>query len=199
MNVHEALGALAEIHQQLAKSEVYRGYHPTATAASGMCGLVACAVQPWVVPSGDALGFIRYWLPTAVMCAVVSGSVTLFRYLSIDSELDRRRTRQVVGQFLPSLVAGAMLGLVWYRLEASVELLPGLWAICFSLGIFSSRPYLPRAAGWVGLFYLAAGCAWLWWPPVDLAEAGRAIGVTFGAGQASAAWVLWRNQEREHE
>jgi hypothetical protein len=198
MNVHEALGALAEIHEQLAKGEIYRGYHPTATAASGLCGLIATAVQPWVIAAHDSRGFLVYWLGTAIFCALVSSSVTIVRYLTVESESDRRRTRQVVGQFGPSLAAGAMLGLAWRKVDAPVELLPGLWAMLFSLGIFSSRPYLPRAAGWVGLGYLSAGSAWLLWPPADLSAAGQAIGVTFGAGQAAAALVLWRNQEREH-
>lgn len=198
MNVHEALGALAEIHEQLAKAEIYRGYHPATTLASGMCGLAATAAQPWVVSSHDARGFIAYWLATAVLCGLVSASVTIVRYVTVESETDRRRTRQVVGQFAPCLAAGAMLGLAWRRIDAPAELLPGLWAVVFSLGIFSSRPYLPRAAGWVGLGYLAAGSAWLVWPPEDLPAAGRAIGITFAWGQAAAGWVLWRNQEREH-
>ena len=69
-----------------------------------------------------------------------------------------RRTRQVVGQFLPSLIAGAIISASFVRLmPALVPLLPGLWAICFGIGIFASRPYLPRASGWVALFYYAAG------------------------------------------
>ena len=31
------------------------------------------------------------------------------------------------------------------------------WALLFSLGLFSCRPYLPRGIGWVALFYLLAG------------------------------------------
>ena len=75
----------------------------------------------------------------------------------------RRRTRQVVGQFLPSVLAGAIITASFVHLSAAlVPLLPGLWAICFGIGTFASRPYLPRASGWVALFYYAAGIALLW-------------------------------------
>ena len=44
--------------------------------------------------------------------------------------------------------------------EFETELLPGVWALFHALGLFASRLHLPRAVGWVGLWYLAAG-GWL--------------------------------------
>jgi hypothetical protein len=103
-----------------------------------------------------------------------------------------------VGQFLPSVAGGAAIAACFTQLSASlVPLLPGLWAVCFGLGTFASRPYLPRASGWVALFYVAAGVALLWNAMGPEPLTGWRVGGTFGAGQLLAAIVLWWNLERE--
>ena len=77
-----------------------------------------------------------------------------------------------------------------------MPLLPGLWAICFGIGIFASRPYLPRASGWVALFYYAAGVALLWRANGTTPLHAWWVGGTFGIGQLLAAFVLFWNLER---
>jgi hypothetical protein len=77
-----------------------------------------------------------------------------------------------------------------------VPLLPGLWAICFGIGTFASRPYLPRASGWVALFYYAAGFTLLWIAGGPEPLTGWWVGGTFGVGQLIGALVLWWNLER---
>src|SRR4029434_2370373 len=105
----------------------------------------------------------RTWTTVAAGAALVGTSEIIFNYVVRDDRADRRRTRQVVGQFLPSVLAGAIITASLVHLSAAlVPLLPGLWAICFGLGAFASRPYLPRATGWVALFYYIVGIALLW-------------------------------------
>ncbi len=79
---------------------------------------------------------------------------------------------------------------------ALVPLLPGLWAICFGIGTFASRPYLPRASGWIALFYYAAGFTLLWIARGPEPLTGWWVGGVFGVGQLLAALVLWWNLER---
>jgi hypothetical protein len=81
-----------------------------------------------------------------------------------------------------------------------VALLPGLWAVLFGLGVFASRPYLPRATGWVALFYLAAGGLLLWAADrPGVALNGWGVGGVFGVGQLATALVLHRNVERHDD
>ena len=42
-------------------------------------------------------------------------------------------------------------------LPAELWMLPGLWSILFSLGIFASYRLLPRETFWLAVYYLAAG------------------------------------------
>jgi hypothetical protein len=69
-------------------------------------------------------------------------------------------------------------------------MLPGLWEIIFSLGIFASCRFLPRQMFAVGVWYLASGLTCL------ILEAGSrtlspwSMGIPFGVGQLLVAAVL---------
>jgi uncharacterized membrane protein HdeD (DUF308 family) len=196
VDVTRALDQIAEIHAQIAKGEVYRGYRSLPIAASGAIGVAAAWMQPPEVTHGP-IAFAAYWMVVAVAAMFVGSSEILYNYIVHDSASGRRHTRKVVGQFLPSVLAGGAVAVCFCRLDpALVALLPGLWAICFGLGAFASRPYLPRASGWVALFYYAAGFVLLLAPRGETALNGWWIGVTFGTGQLLAALVLWWNLER---
>ena len=76
-------------------------------------------------------------------------------------------------------------------------MLPGLWQIVFSLGVFSSCRFLPRPMLAAGAWYLATGLA-------CIALAGNralspwAMAVPYGVGQLLVAGVL-RYSTREAE
>ncbi len=198
MNVSRALDQIAEIHQHLAKGEVYRGYRPVPVACSGVAGIVAAAVQPRGLGWNDPMGFVLYWSAVAAICGLIAGSEIAHNYIVHESSTERRRTRRVMGQFLPALAAGALLSVTFVRLSpALIAALPGLWSLFFSLGIFASRPYLPRATGWVALYFFGVGMALLWLAPTDVVRSGWSVGGTFGAGQLLAALVLYGNRERD--
>jgi hypothetical protein len=199
MNVARALDQIAEIHHQLAKSEVYRGYRPLPLACSGLTGIIAAAVQPAALGWNDPIGFVLYWTAIAALSGFIASSEIVHNYVVHEGTTERRRTRRVVGQFLPAVVAGAIVSATFVRLSpALVPALPGLWSLFFGLGIFASRPYLPRASGWVALFYFVAGVALLWLAPAGIARSPWAVGGTFGVGQLFAALVIYWNVER-HE
>jgi hypothetical protein len=198
VDVSRALDQIAEIHGQMAKGEVYRGYRSLPVAASGLIGLVAAALQPATLGTADPVGFVLYWMATALAAGFVGASEIVYNYIVHEERLERRHTQKVVGQFLPSLAGGAAIAACFVRLDAAlVPLLPGLWAFCFGLGTFASRPYLPRASGWVALFYYAAGFTLLWISRGPESLNGWWVGGTFGVGQLLAALVLWWNLERD--
>src|SRR6266540_1208840 len=198
MDLSRALGQLADIHQQIAKAEVYRGYRSLPIAASGLMGFAAAWAQTPRLGASDPIGFVVYWAAIAACAGFVGASEIIYNYVVHDDRIARRRTRQVVGQFLPSLLAGEAITVSFVHLSSTlVPLLPGLWAICFGIGTFASRPYLPRASGWIALFYYAAGVALLWLVRGPEPLRGWWVGGTFGTGQLLAAVVLYWNLERE--
>jgi len=197
VDVPRALAQIQAIHEQIAKGEVYRGYRSLPVAASGLLGLLAAWLQPAQAGHGDPAGFVIYWTAVACLAVLIGTSEIARNYIVHDDAAARRRTRRVIGQFLPSLLGGAIVTASFVHLStALVPLLPGIWAICFGIGTFASRPYLPRAAGYVALFYYVAGVVLLWIARGPEPLAGWWVGGTFGLGQTFAALVLYWNLER---
>jgi hypothetical protein len=197
MELHRALAEVAAIRDHATRAEVYRGYRSIPVAISGLIGLVSA----WLQPAGlaaDPVMFVIYWTAVAAVAGVVGISEIAYNYVVHEEALARRRTRRVVGQLLPSLLAGAIVTACFVQLStALVPLLPGLWAICFGLGIFASRPFLVRASGWVALYFYAAGVGLLWLARGPEMLTPWAVGGTFGIGQLLTAAVLYLNLEQD--
>ena len=47
--LNEALAHVAEIHAHLAKGEIYRGLQAKPVALSGLAGLFAAGLMPWLI------------------------------------------------------------------------------------------------------------------------------------------------------
>ena len=93
-------------------------------------------------------------------------------------------------QYIPVGVAGTLTTVVLYRYAPqALPLLPGLWQIMFSLGVFASCRSLPRGMFAIGVWYLAAGLAVLALSSVA-PFSPLAMAVPFGVGQLLMAFVL---------
>ena len=197
MELQKALDQISEIHGQLAKTEVYKSYKSFPVALSGLLALGVAILQPKIIQPADATQFVLQWTMVAVACLAMSGVVILYNYLVNEDTIARRTTRRVLAQFLPAVASGALVTVAILSLgDKAVRLLPGCWAVLYSMGIFAARPYLPRAVGWVALFYLSAGSILL-----VLAKDGSSLspwgmGTAFGIGQILTAVVLYWNLER---
>ncbi len=186
----------------MARTEVFRGYRSVPIALSGLVALSAGAVQPFLSPD-PALEFrlwLLLWMGAAVLSVALCSAEMAVRFQRTRSGLERERIRQAVARFLPAVVTGGLLTFVLAELAPeSRHLLPGLWAILMGLGIFASLPMLPRATLYVALFYVGAGLLSLALARDMHAFSPLAMGLPFGAGQLSAAAVLYLTLERNHE
>ncbi|MCA8967644.1 MAG: hypothetical protein KDC48_22375, partial [Planctomycetes bacterium] len=96
----------------------------------------------------------------------------------------------------PCLLVGLVLTLTLLRSEAEAGwMLPGMWAVVFSLGAFASRPFLENAATWIGLFYLGSGSLLLCYGR-DFPLAPWTMAATFGLGHLLGAALLYFTLER---
>ena len=77
-------------------------------------------------------------------------------------------------------------------------MLPGLWAMLFSLGIFASCRLLPRAVVIAGAWYLSAAVLALAWGNGEAALSPWIMGITFGGGQLLTAVILHFTLERSN-
>jgi hypothetical protein len=201
MELREALTQITEIRLQLARTEVFRGYRAMPVAFSGVVALVAGLVQAATIadPVPHVGAYLSLWIGVAVISGAAAGLEMMVRARNASSSMTREMTWLALEQFCPSLVAGALLTVVLVRAAPeSLWMLPGLWQIVYSLGIFASCRLLPRATFWVAAFYLVTGLAALALARGDAALCPWAMALPFGAGQMLAAAVLYSTLERDH-
>ena len=194
MELRDALDQIAEIRQQMARAQVFRGYRAATTAFSALMAMAAAAVQRAYLP-GDSFGVLYLWLAAAGISLAVVGTEMFVRFRRSDSPLQREMTLMAVEQFAPCLVGGALLTVAIAEWAGhSFALLPAIWCTLFGLGVFASRRVLPRGTFLVGAWYLLAGllCA-RYRREIDFATQ---MATAFGGGQLLAAGVLYWTLER---
>ena len=190
--LHKALGDISNIRKQVALTTQFRGYGPATLAATGLLALLAAATQSALAPEpADQMAtYLRIWLVTAVLGAALTGTQMYTRSRRMHSGLSDEMIRIAVEQFLPAAGAGFLITLVLTRYATSeLWMLPGLWQVIFSLGIFSSCRFLPRPMIAAGAWYLLTGLVCLALGD-ERALAPWTMGVAFGVGQMLIAGIL---------
>jgi hypothetical protein len=192
-NLNEALAEISAIRSQIARETEFRGYGPASVAASGIIALLVAMLQAhWLRSSiHDFRIYLAIWIATAAISLIFSGTETVLRSRRVHSNFANEMIYQATEQFLPALAAGFLLTLVIIRFAAhSVWMLPGLWQVLFSLGIFASRRFLPRQMVLVAMWYLAAGLICVAVGSENGPFSPWAMGIPFGIGQLLVAAVL---------
>lgn len=162
------------------------------------------AAESLIGPSSDSLAsislsgrqFFWFWTCVATINFMVVAAEMRWRYLQ-SSDYARKQTLEAALDFAPSLLVAASLSVLLVQQDSiHLAMLPGLWALFFSLGIFASRRRLPDNVGWVAIWYLVMGIIVLnFGQPL----AAWKMAVTFGGGQLLMAMLLLQSQTKHHE
>ncbi len=192
-DLHKALGDISSIRLQMARTTEFRGYGPATLAATGLFALGAAVAQAWWLPdaANHVPAYLYIWTATAIISAALIGVQTVTRAQRMHSGMADEMIRMAVEQFVPSAGAGALLTLVLLKSAPSAQwMIPGLWQIIFSLGVFSSCRFLPRLMALAGAWYLVTGLT-----SIALGDT-RALspwtmGISFGIGQLLVAGILF--------
>ena len=192
-DLNKALGDISSIRRQVARSTEFRGYGPATLGATGGIAILAAGVQAvWLPnPANRIPVYLAIWVSTAMISAALIAVQTVTRSHRMHSGLADEMIKMAVEQFLPAAGAGALLTIVLVgSVPAALWMLPGLWQITFSLGVFSSCRFLPRPMAAAGAWYLLTGLSC-----IALAD-GRALspwtmGVSYGVGQLLVAGILF--------
>jgi hypothetical protein len=189
-----ALADITAIRSQLARGTEFRGYGPMTVATTGVVAVAAAGIQAlWLPnPESDLLDYVAIWVATAAISIVLIGIEMVARSRRIHSGLADAMIHAATEQFIPAGVAGGLLTFVLFRFAPqSLWMLPGLWQIVFSLGIFASCRALPRPMFAAGVWYLATGLASLAFANDAHAYSPWAMAVPYGVGQLFIAAVLY--------
>ena len=191
-DLNKALGDIGSIRRQVARSTEFRGYGPATLAATSGIAILAAGVQAvWLPdPANRIRVYLAIWISTAMISAALIAVQTVTRSHRVHSGMADEMIRMAVEQFLPAAGAGALLTIVLVRsVPAALWMLPGLWQITFSLGVFSSCRFLPRPMAAAGAWYLLTGLTCIALAD-DRALSPLAMGVSYGVGQLLVAGIL---------
>jgi hypothetical protein len=176
----------------MARSTEFRGYGPATLATTGALAVLAAAAQAlWLPdPATHISTYLAIWISTAALSAALIGAQMYTRTRRIHSGMADEMIRMAVEQFLPCVGAGALITLVLvHYAPAALWMLPGIWQVVFSLGVFSSCRFLPRPMAAAGVWYLFTGLACIALAD-NRALSPWAMGIPYGAGQVLVAGIL---------
>jgi hypothetical protein len=195
--LYKALGDISSIRRQVAHSTVFRGYGPaTLAATSGFAILAAGAQAVWLPDAANHIAaYLAIWISTAILSAGLIGVQMVTRTHRIHSGMADEMIRMAVEQFLPAAGAGALMTIVLVRaVPSALWMLPGLWEVIFSLGVFSSCRFLSRPMLAAGVWYLFSGLIC-----ISLGDSHAlspwAMGIPYGVGQLLVAGILYSTAE----
>jgi hypothetical protein len=191
-DLNRALGDISSIRKQMARSTEFRGYGPATLAATGLIAVLAAGIQTMILPDAAAhiSTYLSIWIFTAGLSAALTGIQMYTRTRRMHSGMSQEMMHMAVEQFLPSVGAGLLMTLVLVRyVPAALWMIPGIWQVIFSLGVFSSCRFLPRPMLAAGAWYLLTGlvCISL---GGNRALSPWAMGIPYGAGQLLVAAIL---------
>jgi hypothetical protein len=194
-DLDRALSDIKALRSQLARGMQFRGYGPAAFAATGLLAIAAAVAQAqWIAnPASDLSAYLSLWVATAALSAAIIGIDVITRSQRAHSGLADEMIQSAAEQLLPAMVAGALLTFViTYSAPSSAWMLPGLWQIVLSLGVFASCRSLPPQLIGVGVWYLGSGLVCLAVANGSDAFSPWAMGVPFGIGQLLTSALIYR-------
>jgi hypothetical protein len=192
-DLNEALTEITAIRRQIVRTAEFRGYGPITVAMTGLVAIAAAEVQARLFPvaAHDVVTYLTLWISTAAIAISLIGFEMVVRSRTIHSSLAQEMILHAVEQLVPSGIAGVLVTAVLIKVAPeAVWMLPGLWQILFSLGVFASVRFLPRAVFAIALWYLFAGLVCLSLAATERTLSPWMMGLPFGIGQLLAAAIL---------
>jgi hypothetical protein len=202
IDVRDALAEISSIRSHLARGTEFRGYSPASVAATGFLAAGVALLQSHWIPATaqTAASYLVTWVATAVASLGLIGIVAVVRSRRIHTALAAQMLNSAFEQILPPIVAGMLLTVVLLRFAPQeLWMLPGLWQVLLSLGVFASCRLLPRPIFAVGVWYLASGMVCLAIARGNGTFSPWEMGIPFGVGQLLVAALLrlgYRDLER---
>jgi hypothetical protein len=192
-DLDKALADIFAIRSQIAAGTAFRGYGPATVAATGGVALLTAILQfLWLDnPTDRPIAFFTGWAAAALLSAGLIWIEMQARSRRHHSGLADAMIQQAVEQFLPAGVAGVLLAIMlWKFASETLWMLPGLWQVLVSLGVFASVRSLPRTIALAGAWYFLSGFTVLLLASQSHTLSPWTMGLPFAAGQLLMAALL---------
>ena len=202
MQVNRALADISALRLQMARSTEFHGYGPFTLATTGGLALAAAFIQSVWVPAPLRMiePYLILWLATAMVCVALIAAEAIRRSRKTHLILADDMLAAAAEQFLPAAFAGTMLTLtLLHSAPETLWMLPGLWQLILSLGMFAACRTLPKPIALVPVWYFATGLSCLMLARGEHALSPWAMGLPFAIGQCLAAALLLYSYRGSHD
>ena len=192
-DLDKALADILAIRSQIAAGTAFRGYGPATVAATSGIALLTAILQFLRLgdPTHNPIAFFSGWAAAALLSGALIWIEMLARSRRHHSGLADAMIQQAIEQFLPAGVAGVLLAIMlWKFSPETLWMLPGLWQVLVSLGVFASVRTLPRSIALGGAWYFLSGFAVLLLASQSHLLSPWTMGLPFAAGQLLMAALL---------
>ncbi|MBI5260455.1 MAG: hypothetical protein HY852_01395 [Bradyrhizobium sp.] len=193
-DLDKALADIVAIRSQIAAGTAFRGYGPATMAMTGAIALITAVLQSFWLdnPTANPLPFFLGWAAAAALSVIMIWIEMRARSRRHHSGLADAMIHQAIEQFLPAGAAGVVLAaLLWKFAPEELWLLPGLWQVLTSLGIFASVHSLPRTVALAGAWYFVSGFAVVLLASQSHTLSPWTMGLPFVIGQSVMAGILY--------
>jgi len=202
MQFKQALAEISALRLQMARNTEFHGFGPATLAMTSGLAIAASLVQShWLPDPASRINFyLGLWSGTAVLSVVLIAVEAIRRSHAAHQGLADDMLAAAAEQFLPAAFAGVLLTFVLLAFAPeTLWMLPGLWQVILSVGIFAACRNLPPLLRIVAGWYLATGLACLALARAEYAFSPWAMGLPFAIGELLAATLLWMSYRGEHD
>jgi hypothetical protein len=202
MQVKQALMEIAALRLQMARNTEFRGFGPATLAMTGGLAIAASMAQShWLPdPASSISAYLGLWSATAVLSVALIAVEAIRRSYKAHQGLADDMLVAAAEQFLPAAFAGVLLTFVLLVFAPeTLWMLPGLWQVILSVGVFAACRNLPPSLHIVASWYLLTGLACLALGRAEHAFSPWAMGLPFAIGEFLAAALLWMSYRGEHD
>jgi len=159
-DLNRALFDIRTIRRQVAQTTEFRGYGPLTLFATAAVAVAGGAIQAYLLPepASHPVEYVALWLSVGVVSAGLIVTQMMTRANRLHSGMADEMIRVAVAQFVPAAMVGVILPFILLHVTHNVFwMLPGLWQIVFSLGVFASCRCLPRQMLIAGVWFMVTG------------------------------------------
>lgn len=150
---HRAASDLSFIRETMARAAAVTSVPGWGGVAMGV---VALAAAPVATTRTTPAEWLAVWLGAAVIALGIGGVALVRKAERTGAPLGSRAGRQFVGNFVPPLVAGALLTPVLYG-AGLWGYLPGLWLLLYGTGVTTAGAFSIRVVPLLGASLMLVG------------------------------------------
>lgn len=172
------------IRSTMESASVFTGLSGKGYIFTGITAVVAswlASIQP------DPERWLLVWMGELALATVIATAFTWKKTRQLGLSMRLSTTRKLLSAFLPAMLVGGLLTLVFYR-EQLIPLLPGIWLSLYGAAVTTAGAWSVRVLPAMGVVFMLLGAVALLTP----VSADWLMALGFGGLHIVFGTLIWR-------